>query len=70
MSTVTLVVIGIWNGLLLALFLIVVLKRKRLARWVTGADDEDRSEWERRSEWEDFLAHHPELTEHEAPIDQ
>jgi hypothetical protein len=70
MSTVTLVVIGIWNGLLLALLLAVFLMRTRVARWVTGADDEDRTEWERQAEWEDFLTRHPELEDVESGVDQ
>jgi hypothetical protein len=63
MTTVTLVVVGIWNGLLLSALVFVLLKRRRIVPWVTGADEENRNEWERREEWREFLAQHPELTE-------
>jgi hypothetical protein len=62
-STVTIVVLGIWNGLLLAALVALVIRRKQVLRWITQSDGEDRSEWERSGaeDWAAFLAKHPEL---------
>lgn len=63
MSTITLIFVGIWNGLLFAGLAFVLIKRRRLLNWVTKDDGEDRSNWERRNAWDEFLAEHPELTD-------
>ena len=62
-STVTIVALGIWNGLLLAALVALVIRWKQVLRWITQSDGEDRSEWERSGadDWAAFLAKHPEL---------
>lgn len=59
MSTVTIVVLVIWNSLLVVAFVLALVFRKRLLRWLskpggTGAGEGD-------AEWLAFLAEHPEL---------
>ena len=63
MSTFTIVVVGIWNGLLLAALAALVIRRKEVLQWITQSDGEDRNEWERSGAdgWAAFLAEHPEL---------
>ena len=63
MDTVTIVVVGIWNGLLLGALGAVIVWRERLLEWVTGADLDGRYEWDARGDeqWSAFLAEHPEL---------
>jgi len=63
MSTLTIVVVGIWNGLLLAALAALVIRRKEVLQWITQSDGEDRNEWERSGAdgWAAFLAEHPEL---------
>ena len=62
-STVTIVALGIWNGLLLAALVALVIRWKQVLRWITQSDGEDRNEWERSGadDWAAFLAKHPEL---------
>ncbi len=62
MGTVTVVVVGIWNGLLLTALGVVIVRRERLFEWLTGTDLEGRSERDAGDEeWSAFLAGHPEL---------
>ena len=63
MDTVTIVVVGIWNGLLLGALGAVIVWRERLLEWVTGVDLDDRDERDADGDdqWSAFLAEHPEL---------
>jgi hypothetical protein len=63
MDTVTIVVVGIWNGLLLGALGAVIVWRERLLEWVTGADMGGRYERDASGDeqWSAFLAEHPEL---------
>lgn len=63
MSTVTIVVVGILNGLLLILVALVLKHRKRILPWITELDRVDRDGWDRADDdkWSAFLADHPEL---------
>jgi hypothetical protein len=47
MDTVTIVVVGIWNGLLFGALGAVIVWRERLLEWVTGADLDGRTGRER-----------------------
>ncbi len=44
MGNVTIVVVGIWNGLLLGALGAVIVWRERLLRWINGADMDGRYE--------------------------
>jgi hypothetical protein len=63
MDTVTIVVVGIWNGLLLGALGAVIVWRERLLEWVTGADLDARDVRDASGDerWSAFLAEHPEL---------
>ena len=63
MDTVTIVVVGIWNGLLLGALGAVIVWREWLLEWVTGVDLDDRDERDADGDdqWSAFLAEHPEL---------
>jgi hypothetical protein len=63
MSTVTIVVVGIWDGLLLAALAALVIRWRQVLQWITQSDGEDRNEWERSGadSGAAFLAEHPEL---------
>jgi hypothetical protein len=63
MDTVTIVVVGIWNGLLLGALGAVIVWRKRLLERVTGVDLDGRDERDADGDdqWSAFLAEHPEL---------
>jgi hypothetical protein len=63
MDTVTIVVVGIWNGLLIGALGAVIVWRERLLEWVTGADLDGRDERDADGDdqWFAFLAEHPEL---------
>jgi hypothetical protein len=65
LRTTVIVVIGIWNGLLLAGLLIVIIRRKQVLEWITGIDHWNRNQWETGGggddAWTAFLAAHPEL---------
>jgi hypothetical protein len=63
MDTVTIVVVGIWNGLLLGALGAVIVWRERLLEWVTGADLDGRDVRDASGDerWSAFLAEHPEL---------
>jgi hypothetical protein len=65
MNTVTIVVVGIWNAILLTGLAALIIWRKRVLRWVTQLDGQRRGEWVSRVDerWESFLDQHPELTE-------
>ena len=65
MSTVTIIVVVIWNALLFAALATMLVRRERLLAWITqldgqqglgrvaGGDDD----------WAAFLKEHPELTD-------
>ena len=63
MSTITIVVVAIWNGLLLTALAAVITCRKRLLQWVTGLDRLIRNQWDAGNDdlWGAFLSDHPEL---------
>jgi hypothetical protein len=63
MSTVTVVFVGIWNGLLLVLLAFVLTYRRRIVPWITGLDRVDRDAWDQGDDdkWAAFLRDHPEL---------
>jgi hypothetical protein len=52
-----------WNGLLLAALVALVIRWKQVLQWITQSDGEDRNAWERSGgdDWAAFLAEHPEL---------
>ena len=63
MSTVTIVVVVIWNLFLLAALVAVITWRKQLLRWITYLDRQNRNHWDGSGDdrWTAFLAEHPEL---------
>ena len=63
MSTVTIVVVAIWNALLLTALAAAIRWRKRMLEWITGLDGLNRNVWETAGDdrWAAFLAEHPEL---------
>jgi hypothetical protein len=63
MSTITIVVVGIWNALLLAALVAAIGWRKQVLQWVTELDGQSQDLWEsnRDDRWVAFLAGHPEL---------
>jgi hypothetical protein len=63
MSTVTIVVVGTWNALLLTALLAAIHWRKRVLRWITQLDGQNRNPWQTdgADRWAAFLAEHPEL---------
>ena len=65
MNTVTIVVVGIWNAILLASLAALVVWRKRVLAWVTRYDGQRRGVWASSGDegWQAFLDQHPELTE-------
>jgi len=62
-SSVTIVVVGIWNAVLLGALAAVIHWRERLLEWITEGDEQRRDAWERGADdsWAAFLAEHPEL---------
>jgi hypothetical protein len=46
MSTVTIVVVGIWNALLLTALAAAIHWRQRLLQWITELDRQSRNLWE------------------------
>lgn len=62
-STVTIVVVGIWNALLLTALVAAIHWRKRVLRWITQLDGQNRKPWQTdgADRWAAFLAEHPEL---------
>jgi hypothetical protein len=63
MSTVTIVVVGIWNALLLTALAAAIHWRKQVLQWITELDGQSRNLWETGGDerWVAFLAEHPEL---------
>ena len=63
MSTVTMVVVAIWNALLLTALAAAIHWRKRMLEWITQLDGLNRNVWETGEDgrWAAFLAEHPEL---------
>jgi len=63
MSTVTIVVVGIWNAVLLTALAAAIHWRDRVLQWVTKLDGLNRNPWATGSDdrWAAFLAEHPEL---------
>ena len=65
MSTVTIVVVGIWNALLLTALAAAIHWRKHVLRWITQLDGQNRDLLETGGDerWTAFLAEHPELSD-------
>ncbi len=65
MSTVTIVVVGIWNVLLLAALAVLLVRRERMLQWITQSDGQQGIEWVGSGDegWTAFLNEHPELTD-------
>jgi hypothetical protein len=64
MSTITIVVVGIWNGLLVVVLVAAIGWRKQVLQWVTELDGQSQNRWESSGgddRWAAFLAGHPEL---------
>jgi hypothetical protein len=62
MDTVTILVVGIWNGLLLGALVAAIVWRERLLNWVIGADlGGDERNPSADDQWSAFLSEHPEL---------
>jgi hypothetical protein len=63
MSTVTIVVVAIWNALLLTTLAAGIHWRKRMLQWITQIDGKNRNLWETGVDdwWAAFLAEYPEL---------
>jgi hypothetical protein len=59
MSTVTIVVLVIWNSLLVVAFALAMIFRKQLQRWLSNPGGYGTGEGD--AEWMAFLAEHPEL---------
>lgn len=59
MSTLTIVILVIWNSLLVVAFALVLVFRKRLLRWLTKPGGYGTGEGD--AEWMAFLEEHPEL---------
>jgi hypothetical protein len=64
-STVTIVVVVIWNTLLFGAVIAAIHWRRRLLAWITQDDGQRRNAWELGADdrWAAFLAEHPELLE-------
>jgi hypothetical protein len=64
MSTVTIVVVAVWNLLMLALLAVAIVRWRWVLGWITGLDHEVRGRWDLAEDdvWEAFLADHPELS--------
>jgi hypothetical protein len=63
MTTVTIVVVGIWNALLLTVLAAAIHWRKQVLPWITKLDGQNRNLWKTGADdqWAAFLAEHPEL---------
>jgi hypothetical protein len=63
MSTVTIVVVGIWNALLLTALVAAIHWRRRMLQWITELDGLNRHLCEAGGDdrWAAFLSEHPEL---------
>jgi hypothetical protein len=63
MSTVTIVVVGIWNASLLTALAAAIHWRRQVLEWITELDGVKRDQWETGGDdrWAAFLAGHPEL---------
>lgn len=65
MSTVTIIVVVIWNALLFAALATMLVRRERLLEWITQLDGQqglgrvDSVD----DDWAAFLREHPELTD-------
>ena len=65
MSTVTIIVVVIWNALLFAALATMLVRRERLLQWITQLDGQQGLERVACGDegWADFLKEHPELTD-------
>jgi hypothetical protein len=65
MSTVTIVVVVIWNALLFAALATMLVRRERLFQWITQLDGQQGLERVASGDdgWAAFLKEHPELTD-------
>jgi hypothetical protein len=61
----------IWNSLLLAAAITLIVRRRQLIEWITGADRLSPAQWDSARDgddaWQVFLAAHPELDELNSP---
>ena len=64
MSTVTIIVVVIWNALLFAALATMLVRRERLLAWITQLDGQQGLGRVASSDddWAAFLKEHPELT--------
>jgi hypothetical protein len=65
MSTVTIVVVVIWNALLFAALATMLVRRERLLQWITQLDGQQGlgRVASGDDDWAAFLKEHPELTD-------
>ena len=65
MSTVTIIVVVIWNALLFAALATMFVRRERLLQWITQLDGQQGLGRVASSDddWTAFLKEHPELTD-------
>ena len=65
MSTVTIIVVVIWNVLLFAALATMLVRRERLLRWITQLDGQQGlgRVASGDDDWAAFLKEHPELTD-------
>jgi hypothetical protein len=64
-STVTIIVVIIWNVLLFAALATMLVRRERLLQWITQLDGQQGlgRVASRDDDWAAFLKEHPELTD-------
>ena len=65
MSTVTIIVVVIWNALLFAALATMLVRRERLLQWITQLDGQQGLGRVASGDhgWAAFLKEHPELTD-------
>ena len=65
MSTVTIIVVVIWNALLFAALATMLVRRERLLAWITQLDGQQGLGQVASGDdgWAAFLKEHPELTD-------
>jgi hypothetical protein len=65
MSTVTIIVVVVWNALLFAALATMLVRRERLLAWITQLDGQQGLRQVRSGDdgWAAFLKEHPELTD-------
>jgi hypothetical protein len=70
-SAALIAAVVIWNSLLLAAAITLIVRRRQVMEWITGADRLSPARWDSPSAgdvtWQAFLAAHPELDEPQLP---